>query len=153
MRTRTTEHQWVTRYIRLAREIATWSKDPSRGIGAVAVSAKGQVLSCGYNGFPRGIRDTSERLNQREIKYSLTSHAEMNCIYNATYNGVALDGSSLYIWGLPPCSSCALGIIQVGITNVYWSMAGELPENWKESYSKTKDLFNEANLTVAHIKI
>jgi len=47
--------KWDQRYLKLAEEVASWSKDPSRKIGAVAVGAKGQVLAQGYNGFPRGI--------------------------------------------------------------------------------------------------
>ena len=98
---------WDKKYIRLAREISSWSKDPSKQIGAVAIGEKGQVLAQGYNGFPRGIEDTDERLNHRQTKYKYVVHAEMNCIYNATYNGVSLNGSTMYIYGLPVCSECA----------------------------------------------
>ena len=134
---------WIKRYINLAKEVSTWSKDPSRKIGAVAVSSKGQVLATGYNGFPRGMFDTAERYNNRELKYKYIVHAEMNCIYNATYNGVSLDGASLYVWGLPPCSECAKGIIQVGIKNVYWSCEEEVPPKWIESLQLTKEMFYE----------
>ena len=44
--------------MRLAKEAAQWSKDPSSKIGAVAIGGKGQVLSTGYNGFPRGCSDS-----------------------------------------------------------------------------------------------
>jgi len=129
----------------LARTAASWSKDPSSKIGAVAIGDKGQVLSTGYNGFPRNIKDTQSRLNTRALKYQLMVHAEMNCIYNATYNGVSLDGATLYVAGLPCCSQCALGIIQVGIKKVV--MEGD-PENerWRESWKLSKDLFNEAQI-------
>jgi len=60
---------WVKRYISLAKETASWSKDPSRKVGAVAVSTKGQVLATGYNGFPRGIFDDHPRYQDRETKY------------------------------------------------------------------------------------
>ena len=59
---------WHDRYMNLAKEVSTWSKDPSSQIGAVAIGPKGQVLSQGYNGFPRGIIDTEERLNNRALK-------------------------------------------------------------------------------------
>lgn len=129
----------------LAKAAASWSKDPSTKIGAVAIGDKGQVLSTGYNGFPRNIEDTEDRLYSRNIKYQLIVHAEMNCIYNATYNGVSLDGATLYVAGLPCCSQCALGIIQVGIKKVV--MDGD-PENerWKESWELTRTLFNEAQI-------
>ena len=111
--------EWNKRYMNLAKEVSTWSKDPSSQIGAVAIGSKGQVLSQGYNGFPRCIKDTEYRLNNREIKYKHVVHAEMNCIFNATYTGVSLDGASMYVYGLPICTECAKGIIQVGIKRVY----------------------------------
>lgn len=137
---------WNRKYVNLAKEVSTWSKDPSRHIGAVAVSQKGQVLATGYNGFPRGMFDTTERYSDRALKYKYIVHAEMNCIYNATYNGVSLDGSSLFVWGLPPCSECAKGIIQVGIKTVYWSTDMEVPPQWLTSLETTQKMFNETDV-------
>ncbi len=88
-------NKWDIRYLNLAKEVSTWSKDPSSKIGAVAIGSKGQVLAQGYNGLPRGIFDGKERLRDKETKYKYIVHAEMNLIYNATYNGVSLDGSTL----------------------------------------------------------
>ena len=110
--------KWKIRYLNLAREVSKWSKDPSMQIGAVAVGAKGQLLAQGYNGFPRGIADNPDRYDVREEKYKYIVHAEMNVIYNASYNGVSLDGAMLFVWGLPVCSECAKGIIQVGIQHI-----------------------------------
>ena len=61
--------------------------------------------------FQRGIKDSEERLNNRERKYELVVHAEMNAIYNASLNGVSLKDSTLYVYGLPICDECAKGII------------------------------------------
>lgn len=144
-------NKWDQRYIRLAREVASWSKDPSRKIGAVAVGAKGQVLAQGYNGFPRGIDDSQERYNDRERKYGLVVHAEMNVIYNATYNGISLDGATLYVTGLPVCSECAKGIIQVGIRRVVIDEI-DIPGPWQDSWLKTKEMFNECNLQWDFVK-
>ena len=74
-------NKWYKRYLKLAKEVATWSKDPNTQVGAVVVGSKGQILSQGYNGFPRGISDLSKRLNDRDTKLSLIVHAEMNAIY------------------------------------------------------------------------
>jgi len=137
--------KWDKRYLALAEQVSTWSKDPSSKIGAVAVGDKGQVLSQGYNGFPRGITDLSDRLTDRPIKYKLVVHAEMNVIYNASYNGASLDGSTLYVYGLPVCSDCAKGIIQVGIKRVVMPVQ-EIPKHWDESWSETKAMFDEAGV-------
>lgn len=144
--------EWGNRYLSLAKEISTWSKDPSRKIGAVAVGSKGQILAQGYNGFPRGILDSADRYNDRPTKYKFVVHAEMNVIYNATFNGVSLDGARLFVYGLPVCSECAKGIIQVGIKSVTIYTDEVVPEMWTESYSTTHNLFEEAGVSCLWIK-
>ena len=143
--------KWDKRYLDLSAEISKWSKDPSTKVGAITVGSKGQILSQGYNGFPRGIKDTGSRLNNREKKYSYTVHAEQNAIYNATYNGVSLDGATMYIHGLPVCSECAKGIIQVGIKRVVMT-AGNYPERWVQSFKQTSALFDEVGIVWELIK-
>lgn len=137
---------WRDRYLDLAKQVSTWSKDPSRKIGAVAVGSKGQILSQGFNGFPRGILDSTDRYDDRPTKYRLVVHAEMNVIYNATFNGVSLDGASLYVYGLPVCSECAKGIIQVGIKSVTVYTDMIVPDVWNESYKSSLDMFNESDV-------
>jgi len=138
-------NKWDKRYLDLAKQVSTWSKDPSRKIGAVAVGSKGQVLAQGYNGFPRGIEDSFDRYEDRPTKYRLVVHAEMNVIYNATYNGVSLDGATLYVHGLPVCSDCAKGVIQVGIKRVVMPYQ-DIPDHWAESWKNTKEVFDEAGI-------
>ena len=137
-------NKWDERYLSLAKEISTWSKDPSTQIGAVVVK-DGQILSVSYNGLPRNIEDSHDRLNDRELKYSLVVHAEQNAIYNACLNGVSLKDSTLYVFGLPVCSECAKGVIQVGISRVVMD-APNISEKWKTSFEKTKLMFDEANI-------
>jgi dCMP deaminase len=141
-------NKWDSRFIELAKFYSTFSKDPSRKIGAVAVDPiKRTVLSCGFNGFPRGIADTDDRLNDRETKYKYAVHAEMNAIFNACLNGVSLDGATLYVYGLPICSECAKGIIQVGIKHVAFLVEEAIPPIWLESWEKTREMFEEAGVT------
>ena len=143
--------KWDKRYLELAKHIAQWSKDPSRKIGAVAVGQNGEVLAQGYNGFPRGIEDSQDRLNDRPTKYQYVVHAEMNVIFNSSLNGVSLNGSTLYVWGLPVCSDCAKGIIQVGIERVVMNDQ-VIPDSWKDSASKTFEMFDEAGLVYDFIE-
>ena len=145
--------KWHLRFMEFAKQYSTFSKDPSRKIGAVAVNPiKKILLSGGYNGFPRGILDIQERYDDRPLKYKYVVHAEMNAIYNATLNGVSLDGASLYVWGLPVCSECAKGIIQVGIRKVYWSASEEIPPQWQESVNLTQQMFNEAGIEFNYLE-
>ena len=138
-------NKWDKRYLALAKEVASWSKDPSTQVGAVTVGNKKEVLSQGFNGFPRGIVDSEDRYNNRETKYKYDVHAEMNAIYNATYSGVSLDGAVLYVYGLPICSECAKGIIQVGIKKVIIEKSKEL-DNWNESVALSQEMFDEAGV-------
>lgn len=144
--------KWDQRYIDLAKQVSTWSKDPSRKIGAVAVGSKGQILAQGYNGFPRGILDSTERYDDREVKYKYVVHAEMNVIYNASFSGVSLDGASLFVYGLPVCNECAKGIIQVGIQRVLIFTDEIVPLIWTKSFELTSEMFKEANVKCTWIK-
>lgn len=144
--------KWDKRYIELAKQISTWSKDPSRKIGAVAVGSKGQILSQGYNGFPRGILDLQERYDNREVKYKHVVHAEMNVIYNATFSGVSLDGASLFVYGLPVCNECAKGIIQVGIERVVIYTDELVPTIWTDAFELTSQMFKETGVKYTWIQ-
>ena len=138
-------NKWDERYLALAQAVSTWSKDPSTQVGAVTVGKKKEVLSQGFNGFPRKIIDSEERYNHRETKYKFVVHAEMNAIYNATYSGVSLDGATLYVFGLPICSECAKGIIQVGIKKVVIQQTKAL-KHWTQSVELSKSMFIEAGI-------
>ena len=137
-------NKWDFRFLELAKSISTWSKDPSRQIGAIAVKNR-NVIAQGYNGFPRGIEDDKDRYEDRDLKYKYVVHAEMNCIYNASFNGVSLVGSDFYVHGLPVCSDCAKGIIQVGVSRVFMSYE-ETPDHWIKSWNLTRSMFDEAGV-------
>lgn len=145
--TPTNSEKWDQRYLELARHISEWSKDPSTKIGAIAIGDHGQVLSQGYNGFPRGINDDTFRLTVREVKYKYIVHAEMNAIYNASFNGVSLAGSTMYVHGLPCCSDCAKGLIQVGVKRIVMGVK-DIPEKWQESWQLSKSMFEEAEVEI-----
>ena len=141
--------KWDKRYLELAKEISTWSKDPSTKVGAIAVSDQGGVIAQGYNGFPRGVVDAHSRLLDKETKYKYIVHAEMNCIYNAAYQGSCLVGSTMYVHGLPVCHECAKGIIQSGIIRVVSPKIKEptvIAMKWKQSMKLTMDLFTEVGI-------
>ena len=124
--------------------MASWSKDPSTKIGAIAVGKKGQLLAQGYNGFPRGVEDCPNKYKDRILKYDYIVHAEENAIYNACTNGVSLEGASMYVTGLPTCHRCAKAIIQVGIKRVF--IRAKVPERWIDSWALTQSLFREAGV-------
>ena len=136
---------WDTRFLKLAKHISTWSKDPSTKVGAVITDINNRIISVGYNGFPQGILDTTDRLNDRELKYKLTLHAEENAIAfgDFPYNGY---GYYMYIWPYPPCAHCAAQIIQKKCFSIIYS-PNNIPERWKESINLASQMFKEAGVT------
>jgi dCMP deaminase len=139
--------KWDFRFMNMAKEVSTWSKDPSRKVGAVAVDTKHNILSMGYNGFPRFVDDAPSKYLDADIKARLVVHAETNLIYNATYNGVCLNGSTLYVYGLPVCCECAKAVAQVGISRVVSPFyQNGIPSKWEESTKHTIQLFDEIGI-------
>ena len=137
------EQKWDRRYLKMAQHIAGWSKDSTQ-VGAVVVGKNHTILSQGYNGFPRGIADSPER-NQRPTKYDYVVHAEMNVIYNAAFNGISLEGSTLYVSTLPVCAECAKGIIQAGIKKVVVTTM-DAPPHWIKEIRRAAELLKEADV-------
>ena len=140
---------WHARYLQLAALVASWSKDPSSQVGAVAVRDR-RVLSLGYNGLPSGVVDAEERLNNREQKLLFTTHAEANVIATASRHGVSLEGADLYIWPFPPCSSCGSLIVQAGIQRVI-VQDSEIPERWQASFDAAATMFSEAGVSLLRL--
>lgn len=147
------ENKWNRRFFNIANEVSKWSKDPSTKIGAVIVGEKGQIVSQGYNGFPRGIEDTYERYHNRQEKYKFCIHAEANAIFNAIHNNSDTNGCSMYVVGLPVCHECAKAIIQCGLNNVFVSMISSEPNpRWKESCDLAALMFDESQVNYFKIQ-
>lgn len=146
----TKTQKWIKRYLKLAQEVSTWSKDPSTKVGAVIVGNNGQIISQGYNGFPRGIQDTEERLNNRPLKYKLVTHAELNALLNALYNGASVKDATIYVHGLPVCNECAKSIIQAGIKTVVYDTKPK--DQWKEQTEFALNMFKEVGIEVKYQK-
>lgn len=138
--------KWTQRFLSIAREVSTWSKDPSAQVGAVIVGENRNILATGYNGFPRGIYDYQHRLDNRTEKYKYVVHAEKNCLYNALYNHVDIREATMYVYGLPVCNECSKGILQSGITSVVMQYVEIKNPAWTESLAITKQIFCEANI-------
>ena len=143
-------HKWDRRFIALARHISGWSKDPSTKVGCVVVGPDREIRSTGFNGFPRGIEDTLERLSDREQKYPLICHAEENAIMHAARIGVALKDCVAYVtW--PPCTRCARSLVQAGVREVCFPADAPVPERWADEFALSMALFREAKVVVREI--
>ena len=117
-------NKWDSRFLKLAKEISYWSKDPKTKVGCVIANDDHNLISIGYNGFPRGVDDHPDYLNDKKTKLLLTIHAEVNAILNANSS---LKGATAYVTERP-CCHCAIKLIQAGIKKVVY--LNNNPEDW-----------------------
>ncbi len=153
--------RWHYYFLRLAEATASLSKDPSTKVGAVLVRNDRTIISTGFNGFPRGIADRPERLNNREAKMGLTVHAEANAILAAAKHGIATAGATLYmVWhdvtsgiynGGPPCSDCCLELIQAGVRRIVIYNAS-VPERWEASLLRSRGFLDEVGISLTELE-
>jgi len=137
------------RYMRYAEVAATFSKDPSTKVGAVAIDDDYRVLATGYNGFPRGVIDSEERLCNRSLKYALTVHAESNLVAQSAYCGTSIRGSTVLVSSLFPCVECAKLLVQAGVKRIIAPKISN--ERWQESNELAKLIFAESNVDVVEV--
>jgi dCMP deaminase len=116
---------WDERFLGLAQHVSTWSKDPRTKVGAVLVNETNQVLSVGYNGFPRGVFDLEARYEDRPTKLMFVAHAERNALDNCFTD---TRGSTLYVT-LPPCNECVKSIIQKGVKRIVMLTSDARPQD------------------------
>ncbi|MEN9578703.1 MAG: hypothetical protein RJA70_1712 [Pseudomonadota bacterium] len=142
--------KWDRRFIALATHISGWSKDPSTKVGCVVVGPDREIRSTGFNGFPRGIEDTPERLENRELKYPLICHAEENAIMHAARIGMSLRGCVAYVtW--PPCTRCARSLLQAGVGEVVFPADLDIPERWRVDFEMSMGMLREAKITIREV--
>jgi dCMP deaminase len=139
--------KWDTRFCELAKFVSEWSKDPSAKVGAVVFSKRGGDISIGYNGFPMGVEDSAERLEDQDMKLELVVHAEQNALIAA---GSRTTGSTLYVWGKPICARCAGSIIQAGVKRVVaLNPESVSPDSkWYKTGKVSHQIFLEAGVEV-----
>lgn len=118
---------WDHYFMNLAQVASTRSNCIKRKVGAV-VALDRRVVSTGYNGTPRGVRNCNEGGCPRcaagaetgtRLDECLCSHAEENVITQAAYHGVSLRNSTVYTT-LFPCLICAKLIINSGVREVVY---------------------------------
>jgi dCMP deaminase len=141
---------WDTRWMDMARLVATWSKDRSRQCGAVIVDSHQRLISIGWNGFPRGINDDVDERHERPIKYKWTEHAERNALYNCAAAGHPTCNCTMFIpWY--PCADCARAIIQSGIIEIVCIEPDWNDHIWAADFAVVKEMMDESTVKVRFI--
>ncbi|MBO4304158.1 MAG: dCMP deaminase family protein [Lentisphaeria bacterium] len=118
---------WDTYFMQIAEMVAKRSNCSRRHVAAVIVKDK-RIISTGYNGTPRGIKNCNEGGCPRcasnapsgtHLGECLCSHGEENAIVQAAYHGISVKESTLYTT-YSPCLLCAKMIINSGIREVVY---------------------------------
>ena len=121
---------WDQYFMDIAKQVAARSNCMKRQVAAVIVSEK-RIISTGYNGTPRGVKNCNEggcpRCNGfsesgKNLEECLCSHGEENAIVQASYHGIAIRDATLYTT-YSPCLMCSKMIINAGIRKVVYNEA------------------------------
>ena len=119
---------WDEYFMEIARIAALRSNCMKRKVAAVIVKDR-RIISTGYNGTPRGVKNCNEggcpRCNSfadsgTNLGECLCSHAEENAIVQAAYHGIGVKDSTLYTT-FSPCLICTKMIINAGIAEVVFN--------------------------------
>tara|TARA_Y100000310_G_scaffold344859_1_gene460067 strand:- start:6588 stop:7046 length:459 start_codon:yes stop_codon:yes gene_type:complete len=141
--------QWNEYFIGIANQIKLKSKDRNTQIGVVLVGEDNEIVSTGYNSFPRGIKDDIEERQERPEKYFWFEHAETNAIINAARIGVSTKGTVMYMTCDIPCAACARAIINAGIKTIICNSEPiATGSHWEKEIRRSVVMFVEAGVEV-----
>lgn len=136
--------KWDIRFLRLAREISGWSKDPSTKVGCVIADINNRPKSFGFNGLPQKVIDDYSLLKDRERKIAKIIHAEVNGVLFA--NG-DLDDCTVYVYPFLPCAPCASILTQKNIFRVVSTQTPpEIWSRWETSLREGVNTFKFAHV-------
>ena len=140
---------WDEYFINIAEQVKLKSKDNNTKIGVVLVGKNNEIVSTGYNSFPRGINDDVLERQEKPEKYFWFEHAERNCIYNAARIGVSTLGTTMYMTCGISCADCARAVISAGVEKIVLrSGKGAMSPKWQESAERSNQMFKEAGIIV-----
>jgi dCMP deaminase len=144
---------WDEYFMQIAQIVALRSNCMKRKVAAVVVKDR-RIISTGYNGTPRGVKNCNEggcpRCNSMapsgtNLGECLCSHAEENSITQAAYHGISLKDATLYST-YSPCLICTKMIINAGIKEVVFNVEYPLAE-------VAKGLLKEAGVHIRQVPL
>ena len=143
---------WDTYFMDIAHVVSTRGNCSRRRVAAIIVKDR-RIISTGYNGTPRGVKNcmdggcarcASNAPSGSGLGECICSHAEENSITQAAYHGISTKDATIYVT-LSPCLTCAKMIINAGIKEVIYD----------EEYSfnqQTRALLAEAKVLCRQIE-
>lgn len=148
-----TRPNWDQYFMNIAKVVASRSNCLKRHVAAVIVKDK-RIISTGYNGTPRGIRNCNEggcpRCNSfaesgTKLDECVCSHGEENAIVQASYHGISIKDATIYST-FSPCLLCTKMIINSGMREVVYNSDYPLSE-------MPMKLLKEAGIIVRQVKM
>ena len=141
-----TRPDWDTYFIDIAHVVARRGNCLRRQVAALIVKER-RIISTGYNGTPRGVRNCCDGGCQRcasrapsggSLGECVCCHAEENAITQAACHGIAVQDAMIYTT-LSPCLLCSKMIINAGIREVVY-------EDEYEFSDQTRNLLEQAGV-------
>lgn len=144
---------WDSYFMSIAQVVASRSNCMKRKVAAVIVKDK-RIISTGYNGTPRGVKNCNEggcpRCNGfsesgKNLEDCYCSHGEENAIVQASYHGISIKDAVIYTT-FSPCLLCTKMILNAGISEVVYNAEYPLGD-------APLKLLKEAGVIVRKVKI
>ena len=143
---------WDEYFMEVANAIAKRATC-DRGRSGCVIARDKQILVTGYVGSPRGLKHCDDvghqmkktvhedgKITQHCVR---TVHAEQNAICQAAKLGVSIEGATLYC-RMTPCRTCAMLIINCGITNV-------VCERKYHAGAESEEMFKVAGIALKYV--
>ena len=143
---------WDTYFMDIAHVVKTRSNCSRRQVAAVIVKDR-RIISTGYNGTPRGVRNccdggcarcASDAPSGTGLGECICSHAEENSITQAAYHGISTKDATIYVT-LSPCLMCSKMIINAGIREVVYDEEYSVTE-------QTRAILREAGVELRRLE-
>ena len=143
---------WDTYFMDIAHVVKTRSNCSRRQVAAVIVKDR-RIISTGYNGTPRGVRNccdggcarcASDAPSGTGLGECICSHAEENSITQAAYHGISTKDATIYVT-LSPCLMCSKMIINAGIREVVYDEEYSVTE-------QTRAILREAGVALRRLE-
>lgn len=135
--------------LRIAREVAQQSRDPSTKVGAIIVdTTNNSIVSSGFNRFPFGHDETPELYNNRVYKYANIVHAEVNALNLLPYRPI----NFLLYTSFHPCVDCVEFIARRGAAVVYCPRFDPIERpDWAERIESSRKRAEELGLQIKEL--
>jgi dCMP deaminase len=142
--------KWDLRFMALAALVGRNSLDPHRQVGCAVVDDFRAVVSTGYNGLPRRVRDLPARY-ERPVKNLYVVHAEENAVADAARRGASLLAATAYSTRFP-CPHCAGLLIQARVAAVVSYAPNLLHPRHGEEWEAALVMLREAQVEVRFLE-